>query len=171
MGLDDFKSSSSNGGNASTTQNSGNPALNKVEEVSRDRDEDDYRPWFTAVIDKESEEVQCYEKGRAFARGGRHANEKFLICIETEEDFELLNGRCEDLHDCSVKELFMLDPYRAADFIERLDPRKNKDTKVECAVCEEPIIVTQDEYTKVEDSIVHAEHRVDKVVNELDLGP
>lgn len=169
MGLDDFKTSgSSSSSGAGSTASSGNTGskLNSVQGISGSGDSG---PHFNAIIKRETEEVKCFFGDEAFRRASRHRGEKFLTHVDTEEEFEYLNDRCQKLHGCSVDELFQKDPYKASDFVDRLDPEGADDEEVDCAICDETIIITEDKYTKVEGELVHASHRVDEVAEELDV--
>lgn len=162
MGLDDFKTESSN----TTSTSSSNSSSTTVTESS---EPDEITPWFTSVINKDEEEVKIFMKKQAFHRTGRHLNEKFLACIETKDEYESINETCKELHNCTLGEFFHRDPIRAADFVKRLDERHQVNDGVECAVCGKTILVEKDEYTKIEDNLVHANHKVEKVVDELNV--
>lgn len=163
MGLDDFKTSSS-----TTTTDTSSTSTSTIEVESKEPEETG--PWFTAIIKKEDEIVRTFYDSKAFYSDSRHKDERFLNCIETEEEFDRLDSRCQELYGCGLEDLFHNAPLNASDFVDRLDSQKPEDQAVECEICGETILVTEDKYTKVDGHIVHADHRVDTVAEELELS-
>jgi len=166
MGIDDFRTSSSGGDSAAGKSRNGSSV--STSNTTPVPDTGELPPWFNVVIRGESEDILAFKGRNAFSRDCRHREEHYLISIEREEQYKALNEVCNEIHDCNLEILFKHEPFKAADFVTRLDPSEPKNEKTWCAVCDKSINVKDEDYTKIGDKIVHAEHRIDAVVESLE---
>lgn len=162
MGLNDFKTSPSNSSAKSRTNGSSNSTVQSVEYSSD-------TPHFNAVLCKESGEAKCFTGEETFGDTCRFADEVYLTSIINEEEYDRVNRIARHVHGHTLEQLFKIDPVKAADFVDRLNPNKPGEEKCTCGVCGEPILITEDKYTKVDCHIVHTKHTVEQVVEELEL--
>lgn len=163
MGLDSFKTESSSSSSTSTSSGSSSTNIDTSEP-------DEIKPWFTAVIEDETERIKTFTEKAAFYKSGRHINETVLAIIETEDEFERLEARSQELHGMGLETLFKKQPLKGEDFVERMQAKSNEEKVSTCPVCSDEILITEDEYTRVNDVLVHAGHPVSKVAQELELG-
>lgn len=169
MGLDSFQTSSS-GNSRSGGSSSSHSKLNSVQSVSSSKPTSEETPKFTAIVDQTEDEVECYVGSRAFPRTSRHKYETVLAVIETEDELERISEKCKELHDRELTEFFQNNPNQATDFVKRLSVDGKRDTKEDCPVCGDEVDATRDNYTSVNDRLIHADHKVADVVEAMGLG-
>lgn len=172
MGLDDFKtesSSSSNQSNTASPGNNGNTTGSKTSTTGKTETSqvDPYEPYFTAAIKDEYESVETFEGKAAFPRSGRFRNETVLCVVETEEKFNRLNQAAQEYAGDNLEQLFKKNKDKALDIVERFGEEGQKLQTVTCPVCESHLNMREETYTKAYGEIVHAHHKVKKVVDEL----
>jgi len=172
MGLDDFKTESSSSSNQSNTASPGNNgnstgAKTSAKGETETSQVDPYEPYFTAAVKDEYESVETFKGKAAFPRSGRFRNETVLCVVETEEKFHRLNQAAEEYAGDTLKQLFKKDKEKALDIVERFGEEGQKLQTVTCPVCGGHLNMREETYTKAYGEIVHAHHKVKKVVDEL----
>lgn len=163
MGLNDFKTESS-------SSSSSESKSDKTKKVTVSDDSEEERPYFTAVLDLDLENITTHKGKSAFPRSARYKRERIIKIIQNEEDFKRLTKLASQHHGKDLEQLFKHNPSLAKDFVERLSEASGLTDEPECPVCGSDIDVKNDEYTTVDGTPVHGGHDILKVVKALEIG-
>jgi len=162
MGLEAFTSDSS-GSKEPENNNGKDKELNSVGEI------EDTSPYFCAVMHKQSGEVSTFTGDRAFGPGSRTLIEVYIGNIQSESKYEEIDEQAKQAHGSTIEEMCESNPMKAKDFLSRVKPHGLGSETEMCPVCGDTILTNKDKYTAVDGEIVHSDHRVDEVVEELDI--
>jgi hypothetical protein len=173
MGLDAFRTGdtetqSTDDENESNTESKSTTTQSKSTTKSKNKDEE--RPHFTVVKDTELRNITTHKGKSAFPPRCRYKNERIIKIIQNEDQYERLNQKSKEHHNVGLPELFKQNHALAKDFVERLSISNDKTEDPTCEVCGSDIDITEGNYTKVDDSIVHGDHNILNVVQSLEIG-
>lgn len=162
MGLDAFRTDSD-----SSDSSSGGGSSSQSKRTQKKPEYDG--PHFIALFDIERERIKTFKGDKAFGPGSRHKHEQVLVTIESEDVFERANEKSQRATELSIDALIRHKPKKAVDLIERVQEAGSMDLQVTCPVCGKDIDIVEEEYEKLAGQLIHGDHKVGDVMEEVEV--